>query len=304
MFLTIFQSTPSWRGRHWGRLFRLALDTISIHALVKRATDNTIKQVFQKIKFQSTPSWRGRLNTAVHIRLLNAISIHALVKRATSHKRKPPSKADYFNPRPREEGDSFHCLYYNVPLYFNPRPREEGDLVFYHLLYNTLISIHALVKRATCIIKVLSKSLQISIHALVKRATVSSACVKCLSLNFNPRPREEGDTLLTSAQMIALHFNPRPREEGDELLYVWHSGYSISIHALVKRATICETAKYCVKSISIHALVKRATFPLTEFVPLWDISIHALVKRATSTTNVTERDLLFQSTPSWRGRQL
>ena len=33
----------------------------------------------------------------------------------------------YFNPRPRKEGDSFHCLYYNVPLYFNPRPRKEGD---------------------------------------------------------------------------------------------------------------------------------------------------------------------------------
>ena len=36
----------------------------------------------------------------------------------------------YFNPRPREEGDSFHCLYYTVLLYFNPRPREEGDMRF------------------------------------------------------------------------------------------------------------------------------------------------------------------------------
>ena len=41
--------------------------------------------------------------------------------------------ATHFNPRPREEGDSFHCLYYNVPLYFNPRPREEGDLRVYRL---------------------------------------------------------------------------------------------------------------------------------------------------------------------------
>ena len=32
-----------------------------------------------------------------------------------------------FNPRPREEGDLFHCLYYTALLYFNPRPREEGD---------------------------------------------------------------------------------------------------------------------------------------------------------------------------------
>ena len=57
--------------------------------------------------------------------------------------------------------------------YFNPRPREEGDikspLRYKH--YNA-ISIHALVKRATCVpLSEVSPGLEISIHALVKRAT-------------------------------------------------------------------------------------------------------------------------------------
>ena len=33
--------------------------------------------------------------------------------------------------------------------------------------------------------------------------------------DFNPRPREEGDSAWLSVALIALYFNPRPREEGD-----------------------------------------------------------------------------------------
>ena len=77
---------------------------ISIHALVKRATHR-----FMRVAFGSV------------------ISIHALVKRATV----------------------FHCLYYTALLYFNPRPREEGDSKLIELIDEMGISIHALVKRAT-----------------------------------------------------------------------------------------------------------------------------------------------------------
>ena len=56
--------------------------TISIHALVKRATDDFINQV---------------------IRLF--ISIHALVKRATQEIHQIKRHYLYFNPRPRKEGD-------------------------------------------------------------------------------------------------------------------------------------------------------------------------------------------------------
>ena len=58
------------------------LGSISIHALVKRAT----------------PSASG-----VSVEMW--ISIHALVKRATTQYRQCNHGFSYFNPRPREEGD-------------------------------------------------------------------------------------------------------------------------------------------------------------------------------------------------------
>ena len=57
-------------------------------------------------------------------------------------------------------------------------------------------------------------------------------------INFNPRPREEGDGLKRRILHKRRYFNPRPREEGD-LPFSSSStlSTSISIHALVKRAT-------------------------------------------------------------------
>ena len=57
------------------------------------------------------------------------------------------------------------------------------------------ISIHALVKRATLWKLELNTKMQISIHALVKRATPSKRVKSQAILHFNPRPREEGDSL-------------------------------------------------------------------------------------------------------------
>ena len=56
---------------------------ISIHALVKRATTAIMAD-----------------------RCLQTISIHALVKRATAGSGYSDTKLAYFNPRPREEGDT------------------------------------------------------------------------------------------------------------------------------------------------------------------------------------------------------
>ena len=74
----------------------------------------------------------------------------------------------------------------------------------------------------------------------------------------------------------------------------------ISIHALVKRATVMTFTKSDKLSISIHALVKRATLPSVNAVLSVDISIHALVKRATIalTAYLPLGTLTFQSTPS------
>ncbi len=99
------------------------------------------------------------------------------------------------------------------------------------------ISIHALVKRATACVFNGCVLFFISIHALVKRATGTSCISAEVLLNFNPRPREEGD-------QSAL----------DGGLCLW-----ISIHALVKRATSRKYAIWLYANISIHALVKRAT---------------------------------------------
>ena len=77
------------------------------------------------------------------------------------------------------------------------------------------ISIHALVKRATRAVIIALVGRDISIHALVKRATKWD----CLRLRkaryFNPRPREEGDTIIAIPTILHRNFNPRPREEGD-----------------------------------------------------------------------------------------
>ena len=123
----------------------------------------------------------------------------------------------------------------------------------------------------------MANALLISIHALVKRATLNQAFLIIKGLDFNPRPRKEGDTLLLSFGRILV----------------------ISIHALVKRATQGAVIATRNSPISIHALVKRATGLDKKFDALSDISIHALVKRATYyKQTVQPYDLEFQSTPS------
>ena len=55
---------------------------------------------------------------------------------------------------------------------FNPRPRKEGDKGGKIQLSAKVISIHALVKRATSPLYGCDTAISISIHALVKRATM------------------------------------------------------------------------------------------------------------------------------------
>ena len=55
---------------------------------------------------------------------------------------------------------------------------------------------------------------------------------------FNPRPREEGDDWSGVTPLLDMHFNPRPREEGDLAAFASPFFSDISIHALVKRATL------------------------------------------------------------------
>ena len=41
-----------------------------------------------------------------------------------------------------------------------------------------------------------------------------------MNINFNPRPREEGDLRVLLIVHYLKHFNPRPREEGDKRLHI------------------------------------------------------------------------------------
>ena len=99
----------------------------------------------------------------------------------------------HFNPRPREEGDWQTYKGMAFLAYFNPRPREEGDTQLPAQLRGAGISIHALVKRATVGKTVSDSKHTISIHALVKRATERRFINSAEFIDFNPRPREEGD---------------------------------------------------------------------------------------------------------------
>ena len=100
--------------------------------------------------------------------------------------------------------------------YFNPRPREEGDFDPGYIY---------------------TADASISIHALVKRATIFFCSISSSKLYFNPRPREEGDYGKVGRLFKRNNFNPRPREEGDFTNHDKNTTVSISIHALVKRAT-------------------------------------------------------------------
>ena len=165
---------------------------ISIHALVKRATLRHCENCVIVLYFNPRPREEGDKYTQT-LRLSTIYfnprpreegdrrsSLQSLRNRhfnprpreeGDSRYSRPPIRAGHFNPRPREEGDRKHSLSFKCLSYFNPRPREEGDL---RQLYDT-------------------SELVISIHALVKRATSRNFSVKGNCRNFNPRPREEGD---------------------------------------------------------------------------------------------------------------
>ena len=63
----------------------------------------------------------------------------------------------------------------------------------------------------------------ISIHALVKRATNFTSSSSYSVIDFNPRPRKEGDPLIETKLLDVKDFNPRPRKEGDSFHYLYYT---------------------------------------------------------------------------------
>ena len=144
---------------------------ISIHALVKRATRNHYVYSDGARYFNPRPREEGDKLFVECMILTSLISIHALVKRATIYDKLTEMRAII----------SIHALVKRATSdsigrrcsrrYFNPRPREEGDSPFGAEGGDKCISIHALVKRATPEGTFVIANTAISIHALVKRAT-------------------------------------------------------------------------------------------------------------------------------------
>ncbi len=81
---------------------------ISIHALVKRATEgDDWKHPYDIISIHALVKRATYTNKYTAKR--GFISIHALVKRATNERQETPKGTSHFNPRPRKEGD-LHCM--------------------------------------------------------------------------------------------------------------------------------------------------------------------------------------------------
>ena len=118
----------------------------------------------------------------------------------------------------------------------------------------------------------------------MKRATRQDTVIRNCCSYFNPRPREEGDLLSFGPERkkryISIHALVKRATVRDTF---FNASLGISIHALVKRATQGNFSGACLAGISIHALVKRATSHFAFIAFQLVISIHALVKRATDT---------------------
>ena len=212
------------------------------------------------MEFQSTPSCGGRPE---HLRLVERetlVSIHALLRRAT--------------PGRGEKGEahvsvSIHALLRRATISLPISQPIRG------------VSIHALLRRATQGLQGAHTAQDVSIHALLRRATYIYDVYRHYTSCFNPRPPAEGDYCISSPALKGESFNPRPPAEGDAPLHSEATlHHSVSIHALLRRATI-------------HALLLS---------PSERVSIHALLRRATSTTALSISSLKFQSTPSCGGR--
>ena len=209
---------------------------ISIHALVKRATEKI--SVYTPKTVISIHALVKRATFHIFwVHILGDISIHALVKRATRRSARTGNQLQYFNPRPREEGDerednmivigaiSIHALVKRATLFnriprfiskFQSTPSWRGrPAKFVTCASFTRISIHALVKRATYLLHLPGFIVLISIHALVKRATKPgqrNGQDKTISIHALVKRATLSHLFRLSCQS---YFNPRPREEGD-----------------------------------------------------------------------------------------
>ena len=144
---------------------------ISIHALAKRAT-----------------------NVILDFPEIQNISIHALAKRATDQSVYCTPNNYNFNPRPRKEGDGSIFAPTNIIQRFQSTPSQRGRQVVRLNFFSVLVFQSTPSQRGRLnSLELRFVLLCISIHALAKRATFCLSYDRSLFVNFNPRPRKEGD---------------------------------------------------------------------------------------------------------------
>ena len=102
--LAYFNPRPRKEGDHSGKHGCNDFFDISIHALVKRATE-ALKKLTVKINISIHALVKRATSDLPRLASGDAISIHALVKRATYPDTIGEALKSDFNPRPRKEGD-------------------------------------------------------------------------------------------------------------------------------------------------------------------------------------------------------
>ena len=110
---------------------------------------------------------------------------------------------------------------------FNSRSPEESDLKAESSLIKKLISIHALLKRATWRKTSAYVHRYISIHALLKRATFTHSVTRVIDFISIHALLKRATLLLYFHSLFLLYFNSRSPEESDGWL-----GVIIRVHSL------------------------------------------------------------------------
>ena len=187
-----------------------------------------------------------------------------------------------FNPLPHAEGDGLASFCIIWILCFNPLPHAEGDTV--------------------------------------------EECREAREKRFNPLPHAEGDIEDRLIRENVAQFQSTPSRRGRPFYHLFNhpsnlfqstpsrrgrrygyeviqTGVCVSIHSLTQRETALYSAIIFLQSVSIHSLTQRETLAPSVILPTLS-SFNPLPHAEGDACSFlsTKQIVLFQSTPSRRGR--
>ena len=209
------------------------------------------------------------------------ISIHALAKRATQH-----------------------SFLFNIQFHdFNPRPREEGDAVDFNLLVTCSLFQSTPSRRGRPQRRKAYNYCKTFQSTPSRRGRLHRYAQYSIAALFQSTPSRRGRPTNIRVHADVVDFNPRPREEGDvNTLVSIVMRWGISIHALAKRATSPFHGIERAVIISIHALAKRATLRRCWICGPFGYFNPRPREEGDYLRQSSRFSEIFQSTPSRRGR--